>query len=366
MLESPTALTIRSSKRAAADAGSPSHATRLRNALKAVDALPAQAAAKKRFLDSASAAGASAAGLASVAESDPAIAARLLRLANRAADSHSGAVVSTAGAIELLGRDRACTAIARLPHYSLLDGQNDWEDEVDRFRMHALAVRAAAIALATELADPNPDRIATTALLHDIGKLALARVHSGYPDATAGVGEPDERAAAERAALGLDHATIGGVIARRWRLPGVLSAGIENHHAEDGGGDSALVRLADMLVHRSNGTRIPLARLCAAAERVGLSRRMLAAMLDPRAVTATAAPTERCPLTPRQLEMVRALAAGKHYKEIAGELGLSASTIRSHLHEAYRRLGVADRAQAVLVSAERGWIGRTHLLAATG
>ena len=44
------------------------------------------------------------------------------------------------------------------------------------------------------------------------------------------------------------------------------------------------------------------------------------------------------------------------YKQIAAELGLSVSTIRSHLHNVYRKIDVADRAQAVLKARERGWI----------
>jgi DNA-binding CsgD family transcriptional regulator len=37
-------------------------------------------------------------------------------------------------------------------------------------------------------------------------------------------------------------------------------------------------------------------------------------------------------------------------------LGLSASTVRSHLHRIYTRIGVADRTQAVLLARDCGWI----------
>jgi DNA-binding NarL/FixJ family response regulator len=50
------------------------------------------------------------------------------------------------------------------------------------------------------------------------------------------------------------------------------------------------------------------------------------------------------------------LADGHVYKQIAQELGLSTSTVRSHLHRIYRRLDVADRTQAVLLGRELGWI----------
>jgi DNA-binding NarL/FixJ family response regulator len=67
-------------------------------------------------------------------------------------------------------------------------------------------------------------------------------------------------------------------------------------------------------------------------------------------------PAEPSPFTPRELDALRGLAGGGTYKDIAEELGLSTSTLRSHLHNVYGKLGVADRAQAVLMAAERGWL----------
>jgi DNA-binding NarL/FixJ family response regulator len=63
-----------------------------------------------------------------------------------------------------------------------------------------------------------------------------------------------------------------------------------------------------------------------------------------------------CPLSSRELEVLVALADGMVYKQIAHELSLSVSTVRSHLHRAYAKLGVADRAQAVLLATKHGWI----------
>ena len=62
------------------------------------------------------------------------------------------------------------------------------------------------------------------------------------------------------------------------------------------------------------------------------------------------------PMTEREREIVALLASGKTYKQVATALKVSQSTIRNHLHNVYHKLDVVDRAQAVIVSRENGWI----------
>jgi DNA-binding NarL/FixJ family response regulator len=65
---------------------------------------------------------------------------------------------------------------------------------------------------------------------------------------------------------------------------------------------------------------------------------------------------ERSPLSIRETQVLALLAEGKVYKQIAVELDLAVSTIRTHLHATYKKLGVVDRAQAVIRATEMGWI----------
>jgi DNA-binding response OmpR family regulator len=62
------------------------------------------------------------------------------------------------------------------------------------------------------------------------------------------------------------------------------------------------------------------------------------------------------PMTARELEVLGLLGNGKTYKQVARALDLSQSTVRNHLHNVYHKLNVVDRAQAVIVSRENGWI----------
>jgi ATP/maltotriose-dependent transcriptional regulator MalT len=53
------------------------------------------------------------------------------------------------------------------------------------------------------------------------------------------------------------------------------------------------------------------------------------------------------PLTAREQEVLRLLAAGLSNKEIAERLVLSEGTIKTHAHNLYGKLGVKSRAQAI-------------------
>jgi LuxR family maltose regulon positive regulatory protein len=53
------------------------------------------------------------------------------------------------------------------------------------------------------------------------------------------------------------------------------------------------------------------------------------------------------PLTTRELEILRLIAAGLRNQEIANELSISAATVKRHIANAYGKLGVAHRTEAV-------------------
>jgi DNA-binding NarL/FixJ family response regulator len=61
-------------------------------------------------------------------------------------------------------------------------------------------------------------------------------------------------------------------------------------------------------------------------------------------------------LTPRQARVLTCVAQGQPNKDIARTLGISERTIKYHLEEAYLRLAVTNRAQAVASALERGLI----------
>ena len=62
-------------------------------------------------------------------------------------------------------------------------------------------------------------------------------------------------------------------------------------------------------------------------------------------------------LTPREVEVLRLLAAGKANKEIARALGVSPNTVKTHLARLYDKLGASSRTAAIAEARALGIIG---------
>jgi len=335
------------------------HGQRLTAAFEALELFPALAESRDRLLALISEDTPSVGEVVRAIESDVALVIAVMRLANGMDSPRRGLVESVVGAVEVLSPEAVQRLAANAETFDFFERGKTWDAAPERFRLHAVAVQRAADRLAAAGGYPHRDRLLVTALLHDVGKLVLVHAYPGYPrQVHGGARTPEERLEHERRELGVDHALVGGVLARRWNLPQGVASAIERHHADDASGDAAYVRLADMLAHYSQGSPVSSTELLRAARNVGFGPSELRAVLydlpypsaeRPRAV-------EPCPLSARELDVLKRLARGMVYKQIALELSLSTSTVRTHLHNIYGKLGAVDRAQAVLHATEQGWL----------
>ncbi len=75
--------------------------------------------------------------------------------------------------------------------------------------------------------------------------------------------------------------------------------------------------------------------------------------------SATEALTE--PLTERETEVLELLARGKANKQIARELFVAMSTVKTHVNNLYRKLGVGSRTQAALYAARIGLVSTEQI-----
>src|SRR5438128_623825 len=334
------------------------HGRRLTMAFEALEAFPALAESRNRLLTVISKDHVATAEVVTAVESDVALIIAVLRLANQAPGAR-GRVDTVVEAVELLTPQTVQALAARVRTFDFFERSSVWEGAPERFRLHALATQHAADRLAAEIGYEHRDRLTATSFLHDIGKLVLLHAYPGYPGQVhRGARTPEDRIHQERRELGVDHALVGGVLARRWGLPATIAATIERHHNPEVEGEAALVRLADMLAHYEQGAAVSPAAMLQTARSVGLGpeeiRRVLYEL--PSSPSQRRRHVDPCPLSARELGVLQRLAEGKVYKQIAHELTLSTSTVRTHLHNIYGKLGAVDRAQAVLIATERGWL----------
>jgi putative nucleotidyltransferase with HDIG domain len=334
------------------------HGRRLTVAFEALEAYPALTESRDRLLAVTSKEHVATADIVTAIESDVALIIAVLRLANQVHDGR-GRVDTAARAVELLTAPTVEALAGRMGTFNFFERASVWDAAPERFRLHALATQHAADRIASEVDSEHRDRLTVTSLLHDIGKLVLLHAYPGYPSQVhRGARTPEQRIHQERRELGVDHALVGGVLTRRWGLPATIATVIERHHNHDVEGEAAVIRLADMLAHYEQGAQVSPVEMLQAARAVGLGAEELRRVMYelPSSPSQRRRHIDPCPLSGRELGVLQRLAEGKVYKQIAHELTLSTSTVRTHLHNIYGKLGAVDRAQAVLMATERGWL----------
>jgi putative nucleotidyltransferase with HDIG domain len=343
----------KAASRAAAAPGS-----RLAEAFEAVERFPVLIESRERVIAAATAENVQLSDIIEAVEGDVALSISVLRYANKAGLVPGGAA-GIPEAVDALKPSGVLAIAGTAPSFDFFESNGGWELKPERFRVHALATQRAADQIGRVIGWSERDELAVAALLHDVGRLVISRLHPGYKvyfDAVSRT--PEQRLREEREQLGIDHALVGGVLARRWNLPQRIAVAIERHHSEESEGLAALVATADMVAHYSLGDAIAPERLYASAERCGLSSEALRELLYklPLPTHDASRISEPCPLSSRELDVLRHLSEGMVYKQIASDMHLSVSTIRTHLHNVYGKIGAVDRAQAVLIARDRGWI----------
>jgi len=95
----------------------------------------------------------------------------------------------------------------------------------------------------------------------------------------------------------------------------------------------------------------PVEALAAAIRRCAAGEDVVDASLAAQALRAGP-----CPLSPREREILAACAEGLSTAEIATRLWLSEGTVRNRVSEMLGKLGVRNRAEAVQIARENGWL----------
>lgn len=189
-------------------------------------------------------------------ERDPVLAAHLLRLANSPFYGVPGRIASVADAVRLLGLRTVAGALAAISLRGTLQGLHCRDFSFESYWRHSLAAAIAARELAARR-DCDRDQAFVAGLLHDVGKLMLARFQPELAGRALARAARDKLAphVAERTELGLSHDAIGGEVARHWGLPEDIAQAIRLHHAPsielaESGPLCTIVQVASAIAHQ--------------------------------------------------------------------------------------------------------------------
>lgn len=212
---------------------------------------------------------------------DPALTFKLIRAANSAATGGIQAVTTVKDAVTRLGTAQVfALAVAssvrphmhkNIPEYGFSDGE---------FWRHSVAAAVATEAAGKFCKTPIPRESFTAALLHDIGKLIMARFLSTEILELLASGRREGGLTAlesETKVLTVHHGELGGIIAQHWQFPELIVKGIIYHHSPDEG-DSPIcdvVYIANIVAKRAEATMagktLDLVPEPAVMERMGLA-----------------------------------------------------------------------------------------------
>ncbi|MGD0837783.1 MAG: HDOD domain-containing protein [Polyangia bacterium] len=188
-------------------------------------------------------------------ELDPALAARILRVANSAAYRASGACASIVQAVMRIGATNTCSlamAMSAMAFFRDLGGVGR------KIRDHSAGSAVVARELAVSLGCASLSaKVFLAGLLHDIGKLLVIQAgDTAYADLVAREMVPSSVHLKELSMWGFDHGMLGGHVLKSWHIPAPIPQLIAWHHQAKGGAQCRvaawsraldLLRLADVV-----------------------------------------------------------------------------------------------------------------------
>lgn len=186
-------------------------------------------------------------------ERDQALTAKTLRLANCSFYGVAGRVRSIRDAVNVLGMRTLGSALAAAAVSGSFALRECPAFNLKAYWRHSMATGLCARALA-EIVELDGSDAFIAGLLHDIGQLALV---AQFPSTAESVLAYKSRhdipmSEAELHVLGIDHASIGSLVAAHWHFAPVVVDAIARHHRPGAGATatmSDIVHVADNIVH---------------------------------------------------------------------------------------------------------------------
>jgi putative nucleotidyltransferase with HDIG domain len=194
--------------------------------------------------------------LSNTIEKDQAMVSKILKLVNSAFFGLGGKISNISHAIVVLGFNtirNAVVSISIIDAFSVQEGLDGFD--ITNFWKHSLAVAVTNKHLAEKMGIHSADDCFVAGLLHDMGKIVLLQ---HFKDLFQKVWQAVtinnlSFYEAEKSRIPIDHARIGGYLARKWQLPAILIDAIQYHHTVKANGDEPnlpmIIHVADIIVN---------------------------------------------------------------------------------------------------------------------
>jgi len=190
-----------------------------------------------------------------VLETDPIMAARVLRTINSAFYALPRPISSMAHAVVMLGINTIKNLALAISAMGMMPARNPAGFDTAAYLKHSLSVAGVARLVAYRLGDADPSETYIAGLLHDFGKILFAVYLPREFSAALDLSEDENLPLylAEQQIMGIDHAHAGALMVDKWKLPQELGDCIAAHHdAEIGPGMLRCLFIADQLVKRQS------------------------------------------------------------------------------------------------------------------
>lgn len=179
-------------------------------------------------------------------ELDPALSARVLRVANSVAFRGVGPCASVTQALVRIGARNISGVAMAMSAMALF---HDLGGVGQRIRDHSAGTAVVGRELAVSFGQPGlSSKVFLAGLLHDIGKLLMIQTGDrAYAELAAQNPSPSSLHLKEQALWGFDHGILGAQVLRSWNIPDPVPKLVALHHQPKVGQGNELAPALDLL-----------------------------------------------------------------------------------------------------------------------
>ncbi len=171
--------------------------------------------------------------IADLIEKDQALALKVLKVANSPFYRRIKEISTIRGAVVLLGLNVLKSIVLSISVIDLFDKKKKKALDMYEFWQHSIACAVCARDIASRGFPALAEDAFVAGLLHDLGKIVADQIicsEGEYEQVIKAVNKGRDLIEEEKNLMGIDHATLGKLLAEKWNLPSILTRSIEMHH----------------------------------------------------------------------------------------------------------------------------------------